>query len=73
MGFNDVNALKERAYELGLISKQECGQLTDTDFSGDNEYINNEVFRQTLSSFLGNVVKRLDETGVDETDTEKIV
>jgi hypothetical protein len=53
MGFNDVNALKERAYELGLISKQECGQLTDTDFSGDNEYINNEVFRQTLSSFWG--------------------
>ena len=35
MNFNDVNALKERAYELGLISKQEYARLTDTKLADD--------------------------------------
>jgi hypothetical protein len=77
MSFNDVNALKERAYELGLISKQEYAQLTDTDYpdKDENININVDVSSQTLASFAGNFVERLDEAGVDgsdnDTDTEK--
>jgi hypothetical protein len=75
MSFNDVNGLKERAYELGLISKQEYAQLTDTDYPDKDENINVDVSSQTLASFAGNFVERLDEAGVDgsdnDTDTEK--
>jgi hypothetical protein len=68
MNFNDDNALKERAYELGLISKQEYAKLTDTKLADDDKNLNTEVSSQTLASFAGNLVERLDEAGIDNTD-----
>ena len=70
MNFNDVNALKERAYELGLISKQEYAKLTDTKLADEGTNFNAEVSSQTLASFTGNLVERLDEAGVDDSETE---
>jgi hypothetical protein len=70
MNFNDVNALKERVYELGLISKQEYAQLTDTKLAGKDTGLNVEMSSQTLASFAGDFVKRLDEADVDDSDTE---
>jgi hypothetical protein len=70
MNFNDVNALKERAYELGLISKQEYAKLTDTKLADEGTNFNAEVSSQTLASFAGNLVERLDEAGVDDSETE---
>lgn len=71
MNFNDVNALKERAYELGLISKQEYAQLTDSDLPDEGSDTNVEISSQTLASFAGNFVERLDEAEVDDSDAEE--
>ncbi len=70
MNFNDVNALKERAYELGLISKQEYAKLTDTKLADEDTNLNAEVSSQTLASFAGDFVERLEKAGVDKSDTE---
>ncbi|NQZ23685.1 MAG: hypothetical protein HRT53_16755 [Colwellia sp.] len=70
MNFNDVNALKERAYELGLISKQEYARLTDTKLTDADKNHNTEVSSQTLANFAGDFVERLDKAGVDDSDTE---
>ncbi len=66
MNFNDVNALKERAYELGLISKQEYARLTDTKLADEGTNLNTEVSSQTLASFAGDFVERLDKAGLDD-------
>lgn len=71
MNFNDVNALKDRAYELGLISKQEYAQLTDTELADKDTGHDVEVSSQTLASFAGNFVERLDSAGVDDSDAEQ--
>lgn len=70
ISFNDVNALKESAYQLGLISKQEYAHLTNTEPAANDTQINKEMSSQTLASFAGNLVERLDATDVDESDTD---
>jgi len=70
MTFNDVNALKERAYELGLISKQEYAKLTDTKLSDEETSLNTEVSSQSLANFAGDFVERLNNAGVDGSNSE---
>lgn len=71
ISFNDVDALKERAYQLGLISKQEYAHLTDTELSVSDIQLNTKVSSQTLASFAGNLLQRLDETSDDDSDTKE--
>jgi len=66
MNFNDVNALKERAFELGLISKQEYAKLTDTKLADESTNLNAELSSQTLANFAGDLVERLDKAGLDD-------
>jgi len=71
MNFNDVNALKERAYELGLISKQEYAQLTGSELPDEESALSAEVSSQSLASFSGNFVVRMGEAEVDDKATEE--
>jgi len=69
--FDDVNALKESAYQLGLISKQEYAHLTNTEPTAKDSSLNEEISSQTLASFAGNFIERLDATDANESDAEK--
>lgn len=71
ISFNDVNALKESAYQLGLISKQEYAHLTNTEPTAKDSTLNAEMSSQTLASFAGNFIERLDATDDNESDAEK--
>jgi len=71
MNFNDVNALKDRVYELGLISKQEYAKLTDTELTDEDTGLDVDISSQTLANFADNFVTRLDEAGVEKSETEQ--
>lgn len=68
MDFKNVNQLKDRAYELGLISKQDYDRLTDTDVT--EPAVNIEENSQTLASFSANFVNRLEAVDSDEIKTD---
>jgi hypothetical protein len=70
ISFNDVDALKERAYQLGLISKQEYAHLNDSGAAVKDTSLNEEISSQTLANFASDFVERLDATDVDVTESE---
>jgi hypothetical protein len=70
ISFNDVDALKERAYQLGLISKQEYAHLNDSGAAVKDISLNEEISSQTLANFASDFVERLDATDVDVTESE---
>jgi len=76
ISFNDVDALKERAYQLGLISKQEYSHLTDTELAESDSLLNTNISSQTLASFADNLLQRLDEISNgdsgEDSDTKEI-
>ena len=71
INFNDIDALKKRAYQLGLISKQEYAHLNDSGAAVKDTNRHDEISSQTLASFSSDFVERLDTTDVDATETEK--
>lgn len=71
INFNDVDSLKDRVYELGLISKQEYAQLTHTEVANKDTQFNEKMLSQSLGDFAGNFIERLDEASVEGTDSEK--
>lgn len=68
LSFNDVDALKERVYQLGLISKQEYAQLTDTDLTNNDSQLNAEMSSQTLADFSGDFIQRLNSSENEESE-----
>lgn len=70
ISFNDVDALKERAYQLGLISKQEYAHLNDSGAAVKDTSLNEEMSSQTLANFASDFVERLDATDVDASESE---
>jgi hypothetical protein len=56
MSFTDVNALKERAYGLGLISKQDYAQLTDTTLPEEGSELTVEMGCRSISD---NIINKL--------------
>jgi hypothetical protein len=70
ISFNDVDALKERAYQLGLISKQEYAHLNDSGAAVKDTSLNEEMSSQTLANFASDFVERLDATDIDATESE---
>jgi len=68
LSFNDVDALKERIYQFGLISKEEYAGLTKTTLSEEDKAASKDVSSQNLASFLGDFLDRLDETKAGKTD-----
>ena len=56
---NDVSALKTRAYELGLISKAEYAQLTETEMSDEDIATSALNTGQSFAHFIGSFLERL--------------
>lgn len=59
LDFTDVEALKERVYQLGLISHNEYAKLTNSTAEVENSSPSNENSTISLTNFLGNLLERL--------------
>jgi hypothetical protein len=61
--FDTIDGFKERAYELGLISKQDYSRLAETDsaVSDASEVADNALPNQSLVSYISDFLVRLDE------------
>ena len=72
LNFNDVDALKERVYQLGLISKNEYSTLTNSSSKTDNELSDDDNQTMSIVNFIGNLLERLqnddNESNADETE-----
>lgn len=73
LNFGDVDALKARAYELGLISQDEYAKLTGTDNGSDTDSIALENNTVSLTQYLADLVNRLetDEANDDEDEASE--
>ena len=59
LNFNDVESLKERAYQLGLISQNEYAKLTNSTTKTESEVTEIEDPTMALTDFIGDLLKRL--------------
>lgn len=59
LNFNDVDALKERVYQLGLISKNEYSTLTNSSSKTENESADSDNQTMSIVNFIGNLLERL--------------
>ena len=57
--FDDVESLKERVYQLGLISKDEYAKLTNTSSDIDTNTPNTDNSTLGLTEYMGNLITRL--------------
>ena len=57
--FDDVESLKERVYQLGLISKDEYAKLTNTSSDIDTNTLNTDNSTLGLTEYMGNLITRL--------------
>jgi hypothetical protein len=55
----NVDDLKERVYQLGLISKNEYAKLTNSAEKTENGSLSAENSTMSLTNFLGNLLERL--------------
>ena len=70
--FNDIESLKTRVYQLGLISKEEYANLTHTELSDEERDAISELSSQSIAKYVGGFLERLDESnaGKDEAATQ---
>ncbi|MGB1197664.1 MAG: hypothetical protein ACPG46_01370 [Thalassotalea sp.] len=66
LNFTDVNALTERVYQLGLISKQDYANLTDAELAPDVLEREKEISSQNLALYIDDFLQRLDESDAGE-------
>lgn len=76
LDFDDVEALKERVYQLGLISKNEYEKLTNAAVQSENESSSDENSTVSLTNFLGDLLERLqnddnESDGDDDSSSEE--
>lgn len=71
INFDDVSGLKERVYQLGLISKQEYARLTDTELDNNKREDTVELSSQTLASFAEDFLQRLNKAGTEGNNPEE--
>jgi hypothetical protein len=72
--FDDIDRLKEKLYQFGLISKGAYAGLTsDNTNAPTNAEANENTSTTTLTGFIGNFIERLNEEDVDEKNQESDV
>ncbi|XQW84282.1 hypothetical protein ACOYR1_14240 [Thalassotalea piscium] len=71
LNFDDIDSLKERVYQLGLISKQDYAHLTDTELSDEELSASQAPPNTNMVSFLDNFLIRLDETDAGKISSEE--
>ena len=70
LDFNDVEALKERVYQLGLISKNEYSTLTNS--SSETESSENDNQAESIVDFIGSLLERLENDDNESNETDDL-
>lgn len=70
LNFNDVEALKERVYQLGLISKNEYSTLTNS--SSETESSENDNQAESIVDFIGSLLERLENDDNESNETDDL-
>lgn len=70
---NDLEQLKERIYQLGLISSQEYSALTNTSFVDDETSTSNENSTQGVANYIGDFIERLNDGDDSEDKSDTIL
>ena len=70
LDFNDVEALKERVYQLGLISKNEYSTLTNS--SSETESSENDNQTESIVDFIGSLLERLENDDNESIETDDL-
>ena len=70
LDFNDVEALKERVYQLGLISKNEYSTLTNS--SSETESSENDNQAESIVDFIGSLLERLENDDNESIETDDL-
>ncbi len=68
--FGNLEQLKERVYQLGLISKEEYSKLTETTLSSEEVTASNDLSTQGIGNYIGDLLARLEENSTDSEDEE---
>jgi hypothetical protein len=63
LNFSNIESLKERVYQLGLISKDEYARLTKDSSTADVSAAGNENSIVGLTDFMGDLITRLQTDG----------
>lgn len=66
LSFDDIDALKEKLYQFGLISKGDYSNLTGSKTTASASEAQASTSTTTLTSFLGDFIKRLNSDDSDE-------
>lgn len=69
LNFNDVESLKERVYQLGLISKNDYARLTKSSAENDATSSNSENSTLGLTNFIGDLLARLQVNESESTES----
>ncbi len=67
LAVSDIDALKERAYQLGLISQGDYQRLTNAETTATSRNENEGTSTTTLANYIGDFIERLDKSATDET------
>lgn len=70
LSFVDVDSLKERIYQLGLISKEEYSRLTQTELSDEEKITSNDMSTTGVTHYIGGFLTRLDAGDTENTEGE---
>lgn len=66
LSFDDIDALKEKLYQFGLISKGDYANLTGSKTTASASEAQASTSTTTLTSFLGDFIERLNSDDSDE-------
>ncbi|GHE86448.1 hypothetical protein [Thalassotalea profundi] len=72
LSVENIDSLKERVYQLGLISKQEYASLTNTELSEKELAAAEALPNQNIANFIGDFLTRLDETDAGKIEKSEI-
>lgn len=70
LDFNDVEALKERVYQLGLISKNEYSTLTNSSSETESSESDNQA--ESIVDFIGSLLERLENDDNESIETDDL-
>ncbi|WP_286234559.1 hypothetical protein [Thalassotalea sediminis] len=73
LNFDDLDSLKSRVYQLGLITKEEFGKLTNTEYSEQELAAADDISTQGIANYINNFLKRLDESDAGKNETNDTV
>ncbi|WP_286270161.1 hypothetical protein [Thalassotalea hakodatensis] len=68
MSFDDIDALKTRAYQLGLINKEEYGQLSNTEYSAEEIQASKDLSTTGIAHYITDFLQRLDDSDAGKTE-----